>query len=290
MNIYEKFINKFEIPLTLRETNAVFDNIKEDGGFLDSKLVQSVYMPVYYTDGGSGRAFSYPYDMEGYYELIKEILKYKEIVITYPEGKEEVIEKYYKMGVKSFMVSKWKEEYKELKNKYSDLYICRSIVGNAYEYDNYDERFDAIVVPYKDMLDIEKIKEVSKKVDLVVIANHFCKPNCKNLDNHCYYHMKSENLKSNNTPYVCPEGKDSFIPREVLYELLPYIKTVKMIGRTLDVIHYENYINYYVFGEPIMQRDKYDYMNLTTINKYNFSNMKNMNCRFECDKCNKKCY
>lgn len=286
MKMFEK---KFEIPLTINNTEEIFDNIKEDNDYIENSAVGYVYMPVYFEDGGSGRAFKYDYNKEQYYKLIEDISKYKKVIITYPVGDVHILKKYIELGVTEFMVSNWKEGYKELKEKYG-IKIHRSIVGNAYNYKEFDDRFDGIVLPYKYILNLNKIIALSKRFELTVIPNHFCKVKCENLDNHCYFHMKKENRHSNNTPYNCPEGKNFFVTRDVLLKILPYVSKIKMIGRTLPSGVYEMYMNYYMFGEPIIPKEKADLANCKTINLYNQSNMKEINCEFECETCDKKCY
>lgn len=288
MDLSQAFYDKFEIPLTIHETEQIFDMITPYNKYCDTNLIQCVYLPVHAEDGGSGRGFVYPYNKENYYNLIQRILKYKPIIITFPKGDPAVMEKYINMGVKRFMVSKWNDEYDNLKKKYPDLRIERSIVGNSNN-EEIDCRFDGIVVPYKWLLNIEKIKEASKKVDLTVLPNHTCRVGCQYLDIHPIAHT-DKYLNTTNTPFICPEGKSFFIPREILYNLLPYVKTIKLTDRQSTVSWYEAFINYYVYGEPFALDNVNLIQNGFVINNYAFSNMKSGMCEFKCDTCDKKCY
>lgn len=293
------FENRFEIPLTVMNTEEVFDNIKEtpsESEFLDSKLIKTVYLPVHTEDGTSGRPFWYDYPREAYYDLIRKILVHKPVVVTCPGGDPDIIEKYIDLGVREFMVSQWDERYEDLKKKYGDLKLDRSIVKNAYN-DTVDERFDTVIIPYKRLLDLKWIQEASEKVSLVAIINQYCRVRCQNLDNHLKKELQNtanEELKE----FSCPKGRSFFIPRQAVLRMLPYVDTFKIVDRLLFPFDYEKYIKYYT-GEEMLNEGHMgtDLISLTNfydcmiIHKlYPHSKLVDMDCRFECDSCRKKCY
>ena len=282
------FEEKFEIPLTTINTEAVFDNIRDNSKYINFKLIQGVYAPVHAEDGGSARPFKYDYNQREYYDLIERLSRETRVVITFPYGDADTIRKYAELGARKFMVSEWREEYRPLQEE--GVEIVRSIVGNAYNTE-LDERFGSMVVPYRYMLNIDRLKELSKKFKLTIIPDHFCKVNCRNLDAHCQHHIKKENRYTKNFNLPCPEGRSFFIPREVLVRLLPYVDTVKLVGRFGPPDFYENRLNYYVYGEPLdTGRDNRNYQPAKIANKYSFSNLVSLRCEFECHKCTAKCF
>lgn len=298
MDLSHLFMNKFEIPLTVNNTEEVFDNITNFGNpdFIDSRLIQNVYMPVHTEDGTSGRPFWYNYSRDEYYQLIKRILSYKPVMLTYPHGFLPVIEKYAKLGVRNFMVSKWDNQYFNLKKAYKDLKIYRSIVMNSYN-ENVDERFDGIVIPYRKLLDLEWLKEKSKTMALIAVLNHFCKPNCSNLDFHLENELKNYHNEHTLVKENCPDGVNAFIPRQVVLEINPYISTFKLVDRLEHCFYYEKYINYYTKGIMLDEGELGDehtakafIENTRKHLAYENSNLKELNCRFMCNECTKKCY
>lgn len=282
--------NKFEIPLTAKNTENIFIVIKEYG-----KYIQSVYLPPHMDDGLSGRPFLYNYNKQDYYKLIERILEYKPVVLTYPLGEINVIEKYARIGIKRFMVSNWSNDYYKLKERF-DIKIERSIVGNANNF-VLDSRFDSIVLPYRLMLKKSEIIKISKQTDLIIIPNHICYIDCKYIDEHPLLsseidtECKGEDIK--NYCYVLNKKenyKNVFIPREVLCELLPYIKTIKLVERLSKPEVYLNYLRYYALNKELEILSFNDKKNIKTIMKYKNSNLKGGECGFECVSCDKKCY
>jgi hypothetical protein len=299
MSDEQLFHNKFEIPLTVVKTDEVFDNIRHDDAnspFLDARLVKTVYLPVYREDGTSGRPFWYDFPREQYYDLIKKIQGYKPVVVTCPNGSREVLEKYIDLGVMQFMISEWNDDLAQLKKKHKDLKIYRSIVKNAYN-EKVDERFDAIIVPYKKLLHLDWLKEMSAKVPLIAIINQYCRVRCPNLDNH----LKKELQNTSNEAlkeFSCPSGRSFFIPRQAVLKMLPYITTFKIVDRLLCPFDYEKYIKYYIGREMLNEGNVgTDLISLTNfydcmiIHKlYPHSKLVNHDCQFKCDTCDRKCF
>ena len=277
--------NKFEVPLTIYNTEQIFQILKNSKY---REVIQNVYVPPHPDDGGSGRVFKYPYDKAGYYRLLRLILKEVEVVMTFPQGIPEVIEKYARLGVKRFMVSNWNDAYTIIKQKYPGVIIERSIVGNSYN-ETIDYRFDGIVIPYKWLLDIEKIKEASKDIKLIALVNHNCRVSCSSLDIHPQRHITQ--IFDEKFDHSCPMGKTFFVPKPVVDELTKYVSTIKITDRLSPPEWYLDYLNYYAFDKPFeignnLIREEQQ----RTIDLFNSSNMKQMNCRFECQNCSKKCY
>lgn len=288
----EDFREIFEIPLTFEGEEILFDNIIDNGQYLNPAYIQSVYMPVHGEDGESGRVFLYKYNKDEYYDLIKRILVYKPIVLTYPKGDVGVIKKYCELGVRGFMVSEWNDEFFKLKSIYKGLKFHRSIVGNSYN-ENIDERFDSIVVAYHKMLDVDYLREASKKVDLVLLCNHHCNPACVNIDNHLF---KTDSRIHGY--FICPQDTNSyFVPRQALLRVLPYVKTLKLVDRCESAELYETCLNYYTGDsdfdvELIGDRDTIRLV-LRFILKdrlYPYSRMAEGNCEFKCKTCDRKCF
>jgi hypothetical protein len=169
-------------------------------------------------------------------------------------------------------------------------------VGNAYN-EEIDERFDAIIVPYKKLLDLEWLKEASGRTTLIAIVNHYCKVQCMNLDTHLEHELKNTRAIEI-TDYKCPAGRSFFLPRQVILQLLPYISVLKIVDRMQYCFDYEKFIKYYTGQEMLNQGNVgTDLISLrkfyhgAIIHKlYPHSKLVNCDCRFECAKCDRRCY
>lgn len=283
---YKNYINKFEVPLTVWDTEEIFiflENAKYQ------KVFQNVYLPPHPDDGGSGRVFKYDYTKGDYYRLIKRLAKEIDIVMTYPAGDVKVMKKYMKLGINRYMVSSWNNEYDELKKNNPQLIIERSIVGNAHN-EEVDYRFDGMVIPYEWLLDIERIKKESKKIRLIALVNHNCRVTCPSLDLHPQRHLTQ--IYNEKFDHVCPTTeKTYFVPRQVVEELVKYVDAIKITDRLSPPDWYINYIDYYLGDKKLdsnnnpvrIEQNKTDKM-------FESSNMKTLTCRFECKTCKSRCY
>ena len=289
------FYNKFEVPLTTVDTEQIIANCSDTNSAL-SPLIKEVYLPVHLDDGTSGRPFWYHYSREDYYALIKRLLEHKPIVITYPHGEPKIMRRYIALGVTKFMVSRWKPQYAALKKKYPPLRIYRSIVANAYS-DSIDTRFDGMVVPYHKLLDVQWLQQASRKTSLIGIINHNCKVTCTNLNNH----PKKETVNTKAvelTCFQCPTGRNFFLPRQVVRNILPYLSALKLVERLQYCFEYEKFIKYYIgeelLDEGFMGHDVVSHIKFyegSIVHKlYSHSHLVSLNCQFKCAVCDKKCF
>lgn len=275
----------------MNDTELIFDNIKDNGEYLNPELIHSVYMPVHKDEGGAGRIFGYDYTLEDYHKLVKSILEHKPITITFPQPDLNVIRYYLELGVRRFMVSEWDDAYNKLKGDYPDVQIIRSIVGNSYN-EEIDYRFDGVVLAYTYLTDLELLKKIRRdEIEVIVIPNHVCKASCKLIDKHSEFFFDEENREKVPEEFICPEGKNFFIPREVLYDILPYVDVVKLVERTKPSAFYENHLLYYTYGVPLNYVDfEENVQNQLVANNYFKSGLRNLDCRFNCEECEEKCY
>lgn len=290
----EKLKNKFNIPLTFLDTYDVFEVIVPESKFYP--YIKMVYAPVHISDGNSGRMFGNFMPKREYVLLLKKIMEYKPVYITYPFPDLEVMREYIDYGVMNWMVSKWDDYYFKLKAKYPDLKISRSIVGNAYNTEM-DERFDQIVCPYHKTLDKEWL-ENNKKYNLTIIPNQTCKPTCQNLDNHLYWICKTNTVLHPQVPETrCPDfPRFFFLPQKNLEMIIDYIADIKVLDRALDCSYYKCFLDHYINGKdfpinvfnPQLRSIYRDCQKV--INKWLESDLTTGNCKYECVTCNKKCY
>lgn len=279
------YFNKFEIPLTVEDTEDIF-NALQSPKYKD--YIQSVYLPPHSKDGGSGRPFVYEYSQSEYYRLIRRILKLKDVIITYPYGDYKTLRKYIALGVRRFMVSKWSDDCDKLKKDFPDIHIERSIVGNSYN-EEIDYRFDGVVLPYVLLMDIEKIKEISKKIKVTVLVNHYCRVGCPYLDAHLQASIDVRD-RFDRTMICQQDSKAYFIPKKILDEIIPYVSTVKLIERMDSPAFYKAFMNHYITGEYLSGLPQYQIEQQNRmIKSFKNRNVGDVSCRFKCDSCLDPC-
>ena len=288
MNKIISFQNKFSIPLTTVNTHEVFDNIidNQNPDYLDAGLIRNVYLPAHFDDELPQKTFGYEYSREEYYVLIKQILCYKPVMVSLPLGKPEVMEKYRKLGVNEFLVPQWIDPYANLKKKYTELKIYLNILEEAC-LEEIDKQFDAAMVPYKRLLDIDWLQYTSKHVPLIAIINHF-----DNSENS----TKSLPVEQTKTSHTARGSY--FLPKQVVRNINPYISMFKILDRKEFCFNYEKFINYYI-GIEMLHRGNVGtdlhalrkfYKGALIHKLYPHSNLPQGNCQFTCDSCDKKCY
>ena len=292
----KKLLNRFNIPLTFLDTYEVFRNISNESKY--SPYIKMVYTSVHATDGGSGRAFGNSIPKQEYVTLLKKIMQYKPVYISYPYPDLHVMQEYIDYGVMNWMVSEWDDNFHIFKSAYPDLRICRSIVGNAYNI-HMDSRFDTIVIPYHNMLDKDWLGEQDPS-KVTIIPNQTCKPVCQNLDHHVYwicrtgtvYHPEVEETHCPNFP------RFFFVPRQNLEMIIDSIGDIKILDRALDCYYYERFLDHYIYGKNFPAEEIRVNPQLYSIfrdcNKvcegWSDSDMVTGNCKFECLTCQKICY
>ena len=295
-NFQKKLLNKFNIPLTFLDTYDVFRNISRESKYYP--YIKMVYTSVHATDGGSGRAFGNNISKQEYINILKKIMLYKPVYISYPFPDFDVMQEYIDYGVMNWMVSIWDDYFYTLKSAYPNLRISRSIVGNAYN-QNMDSRFDSIVVPYHKLLDRDWLGE-QDSTKVTIIPNQTCKPVCHNLDNHLYWICQ--------TGIVChPEVVEThcpdfprlfFVPRQNLEMIIDSIGDIKLLDRALDCYYYERFLDHYIYGDDFPVEEIRFNPQLYSIfreckkvcESWSNSEMVTGNCKFDCLECKKICY
>ncbi len=293
---HKKLLNKFNIPLTFLDPYDVFRNIAGDSKY--HPYIKMVYAAVHPTDGSSGRAFGNNISKQDYVNLLKKIMHYKPVSISYPFPDYNIMKEYIEYGVMNWMVSRWDDYFYSLKSAYPDLRISRSIVGNAYNQDM-ESCFDTIVIPYHKLLDREWLgnKDPTK---VAIIPNQTCKPVCKNLDTHLFWICHTGTVYHPEvTETHCPDFRRLFfIPRQNLEMIIDSVSDIKLLDRALDCSYYERFLDHYIYADNFPVEEVRYNPQLYSIFKdcmkvcENWSNSEMItgNCRFECLTCNKKCY
>lgn len=293
----EKLRDRFNIPLTFLDPRGVFKSISPDSKYY--QYIKMVYAPVHIDDGGSGRTFAMHISKVEYIRLLRAIMRYKPVYITYPFSDLRVMEEYINYGVMDWMISEWDDGFYGLKAKYPSLKINRSIVGNAYS-PEIDKRFDKTVISYFRLMDLDWIKQQDRN-RITVIPNQTCQANCRNLDNHLIWIVKTNVTLAGNRVTTCPEKTTNFfVPRDNIEMMIDYIDDIKVLDRALNCFYYEQYLDYYIFDEMFDLDDpeiKYNPQlrvifstNLNTLKNRANSNIITGNCKFKCSNCDRKCY
>lgn len=289
VNMNEQFKGKFEIPLFNEQPHTILDILQSDVSY----YIHSVYAPPHVGFLGSGRPFGY-FDTDGkimsaeeYHDLLARIIEHVPITMTMPEYSVEAIRFYYNMGIKEFMISEWSDKANTLKQECDNIIFTRSIVGNACNME-VDEDFDNIVMPYKWMLDIDRVKSLKSDVGLIALPNHFCAIDCPYLDSHPQDTVNNP-IKMTNE-FLCPSGKSTFVPKEIIDMLLPFLNRIKLTDRMQQSGYFLNYLYYYTGSRELEERVLADKMAKETIELFESSSMANGNCKFECINCSLKCY
>jgi len=295
-NFQKKLLNKFNIPLTFLDTYDVFRNISRESKYYP--YIKMVYTSVHATDGGSGRAFGNDISKREYVSLLKKIMHYKPVYISYPFPDFNVMREYIDYGVMNWMVSNWDDYYHTLKLAYPDLRINRSIVGNAYNI-HMDSRFDSIVIPYHKLLDRDWLGEQDPH-EVTIIPNQTCKPVCQNLDHHVYWICKTNTVYHPEVVEThCPDfPRFFFMPRQNLEMIIDFIGDIKLLDRALDCYYYERFLDHYIYADNFPVEEIRLNPQLHSIfrdcqkvyERWASSEMITGNCQFDCSKCNRICY
>jgi len=293
----EKLRARFNIPLTFLDPRGVFKNISPNSRYYP--YIKMVYAPVHIDDGGSGRTFALDMPKAEYIRLLRAIMRYKPVYITYPFPDLKVMEEYIDYGVTDWMISEWNDKFNDLKARNPLLKINRSIVGNAYN-PEIDDRFDKTVISYFRLMDLDWIKRQDGN-RITVIPNQTCQTNCRNLDNHLLWIVKTNVTVADKKITTCPEKTTNFfVPRENMGMMLDYVDDIKILDRALNCFYYEQYLGYYIFNEMFdLNNPEISYnpqlrvifrANLNTIRNRAGSIMATGNCKFDCSNCAGKCY
>lgn len=297
------FLNSIKFPLTMvglgaEEMVKVFshDTITfNDKEYDFKKYIKYVYAPVHIDDGGSGRSFGYPYNRDNYYDILNRLSEHVDISITFPRGGKDTMERYINLGVTNFMVTEWDNSYHDLKLKYPNVEIMRSIVGNSYNRD-FDDDFDGYIIPNRDVLNWDVLSEVkSIKKSIAILPNLGCKVTCDRMDEHLNFHIENGSFDSEWPAGVgCPKDteKSFFIPRELVFKLLKdgFVDTVKLTDRGSPLDANIALALYFIYGEAYPSHKNYFRKDLKVMNNWLFSNMVTLDCKFDCLNCDKKCY
>ncbi|GEM_PF-7131264 len=292
----KKLLNRFNIPLTFLDTYDVFRNISADSKYYP--FIKMVYAAVHPSDGSSGRAFGTNISKSEYVALLKRIMAFKPVYISWPYPDMNVMREYIDYGVMNWMISRWDDRFISLKSAYPDLSISRSIVGNAYNQDM-DGRFDAIVIAYHKLLDREWLGE-QQPSRVTIIPNQTCKPVCRNLDTHLYWICNTGTVYHPDVVEThCPDyPRFFFIPRQNLEMIIDRINDIKLLDRALDCSYYERFMDHYIFDAPFpVEEIRFNpqlysiYKDCTTVcEKWSDSELVTGNCKFDCLACEKTCY
>lgn len=315
------WLERFEIPLTMSQTDSVFEVIQS---VKYGKYIQSVYLPLYGFDGFSGRPFFKKNNAQGlttvpgyqktkkeWVTLIKEIAQYKPVVLTVPFSRNiDLIKEYIDYGIKEIMVNYYWPGLDQLKSK---IKISRSILAHHDSGDPIDERFDAVVIPYRKTMDLQWLEENSKKYELVAIINNYCVIDCpmkKHKEDLMHNFLKGIPPGNNEimpfTPACLRYGKtiSAMLPREIVWRLRKYISRYKLVERASSPAAYINSLNYYIYNESFvfdnynpedLVREGLTAKKMAMIMKdkedhFRGSNLETLNCKFQCAECQRKCF
>ncbi len=319
--IKSNWCNKFEIPLTMLQTDSIFDIIQS---VKYGEYIQSVYLPLYGFDGFSGRPFfkktndnqvvtvpGYQKTKEEWIRLIKNVAQYKPVTLTVPFSKNiNLIKEYIDYGVSEIMINQYWPELDQVKDK---IKISRSILAYHDSDEPIDDRFDAVIIPYRKTMDIEWLEKNSKKFELIAIINNYCVIECplqsyKEKLMHNFYRgifpVNNEIMPFTKNCLRYGKTTSAMLPRDIIIKLSKYISRYKLVERASSPAAYISSLNYYIYNEPFCfdsfnssdwVREGFSAEKMARIMKdkedhFRGSNLETLNCKFQCSSCDRKCY
>ena len=240
-------MRKFEIPFRVDTIYPEFIRLYKP--FINQ--IECIYFASYKDDGINTRKllendFRYPSSFDEYVSTINEVKKYFNLqVLIQKKCTEELIEKYYNLGIKRFVIND-DNLAKKIKEKYNDILLTLSITRRLkFEeiISNDFSMYDFIVLDFWFCRRLDYIKQLPKKYKYVIIPNNVC--SCE-YNKYCYIHWFDEL----NFQYCPKDGKTlaRIYPNDLKY-FDDFIHHFKFQGRECEVGTCFDDVRNYLFAD-----------------------------------------
>ena len=216
--------NNWEIPFNFKK-----DWFTEAKPYID--YIECVYLPIF-ERGHTTREWIGCPEWNKYLDNIRKIqdLGLKPSLLIQKDSSEELIEKYYNLGVKDFIIND-DDLATKIKQDFTDVYLRLSIMRWSVEDVKKDLPYDNICLPYYYNRHFDEITKLPKK-NYTLLVNATCLWDCPWFQQHGFTgkHGTCGNLRFNKIGGI-RYGNISYIPPKQLDLFKPYIKTFKLQGR-----------------------------------------------------------